>query len=84
MQAMIDAGTRPLDALRDNVVTALERQFKIRPFQHRDAIAADRAAPYTEVEEEYREKLAQLKRRSPSLGEDNPSFSNDHNQEAIE
>lgn len=81
MQAMIDAGTRPLDALRDNVVNALERQFKIRSFDHRDAMAADRAAPYTEIEEEYRENLAQLKRRSPSLGEANPSFSNDNDCE---
>lgn len=81
MQAMTDAGIRPIDALHDNVVNALERQFKIRSFQHRDVIAADRAAPYTGIEEKYKEKLAQLKRRSPSLGEANPSFSNDNDCE---
>jgi hypothetical protein len=69
MQEMIDSGTRPLDALHDNVVNALEPQFTIRHFEHRDAIAAEIAAPYTEIEEEYREKLARLKGRSPSLGE---------------
>lgn len=81
IKAMIDSGARPLDGLRDNAVNALERQFKIRCFDHRDTIAAEKAASYTEAEMEYREKLAQLKRRSPSLGEANPSFSNDNDRE---
>jgi hypothetical protein len=84
LQEMIDSGARPLDALHDNVVNALERQFTIRHFEHRDAIAAEIAAPYTEIEEEYREKLARLKRRSPSLGESKPQVSNDNDQENME
>jgi len=73
-----------LDALRGNFVSALEPQFKIRCFEHRDCPTAVPVALYHDMEKKYRKELAYLKRRARSIGGSKNEGSNHNDQEEME
>ncbi|KAK1836453.1 hypothetical protein QBC39DRAFT_367267 [Podospora conica] len=79
MEKMIDSGVRPLDALHSHVVDALEPQFVVDRFEHRNFASPRTTARLVGLGKKYKEKLAKVKSSSRlSPGDSEPQASNDN------